>query len=423
MNYNTFLERFGLNPDDFVNKEPAIIHEGNSIIYEVTQDTSNKFCPICGVKGLIKDHSWTKISLNTTIGLEEEIRIYKTRFYCPICKKSFTPSLRGIERHAKISNITKEGIIKEFRNVQSFSSIASRYQLSTTEVIKIFDKEFKYIPRLPLPEYLCIDEKHFEGDTEGKYCVVISDFFTGEIVDVIQNRQIAYLEAYFDKVSLRERDKVKVFITDMYDGYLRIKNKYFPKALFVIDLFHVIKQLTDTVKKIRIRTYNQYVYEESLERHFMKQNWKSFLCDLRKICNKAYYSRKYDTYISYGDIIMRCVKKNNAFWDGYNILQDLFTYKHYESYEDAERFINWIISRLKGSGDELLIKVGKTYSTWKVGIINGLSKRASGKRLTNAIAESNNSHIQRIIDVAYGYKNFDRFRKRILIIRTYKKGS
>lgn len=423
MNYNIFLERFGLDPNDFVNKEPAIIKDNDIIIYEVIQDTSKRFCPTCGVKGLVKDHSWVNISLNTTIGLKEELRIYKTRFYCPICKKSFTPSIKGIERYSKISNITKDKIIEEFKEVQSYSNIAARYNISTTEVINIFDKEYKYVPRLSLPEYLCIDEKHFESDFESKYCVIISDFFTGEIIDVIKNRQMPYLEEYFDNISQRERDKVKVFISDMYDGYLRIKNKYFPKALFVIDLFHVIKQLTDTVKKLRIRTYNQFCFEDSIEKHFMKQNWKVFLCDLRKICNKTYYSRKYDINVSYGDMIINCIKMNHAFWDGYNILQDLFTYKYYESYKETERFIDWIISRLIGSGDELLIKVAKTYSTWKVGIINGLSKRASGRRFTNAIAETNNSHIQKIIAVSYGYKNFERFRKRVLIIRTYKKGS
>ena len=232
---------------------------------------------------------------------------------------------------------------------------------------------------------------------------------------------IININRYFESIPLRERDKVKVFISDMYDGYLKIKTKYFPKTLFVIDLFHVIKLLSEAVKKIRIRTYNQYAYEDSLERHFLKSNWKAFLCDETKICHKTYYSRKLDIYISYGEIILRCIKMNTSFWDGYNILQDLFRYKYYDGYQETEKFIDWIIKRLEGSNEELLIKVAKTYSQWRNGIINGLCKRSSGKRLTNAVAESNNSHIQRIIDVAYGYKNFERFRKRVMIIRTYKK--
>ena len=113
MNYNTFLERFGLNPDDFVNKEAVIIRDDNSIIYEVIQDTSNRFCPSCGCKGVVKDHSWSEISMKSTIDLNETLRIYKTRFYCPLCKKSFTPNLKGIERYSKTSDFTKEKIIED----------------------------------------------------------------------------------------------------------------------------------------------------------------------------------------------------------------------------------------------------------------------------------------------------------------------
>ncbi|MBO6261151.1 MAG: transposase [Clostridia bacterium] len=57
---------------------------------------------------------------------------------------------------------------------------------------------------------------------------------------------------------------------------------------------------------------------------------------------------------------------------------------------------------------------------WKVGIINGLARNQSGRRFSNAIAENNNSHIQRVINVAYGYRNFERFRRRIMLILAYK---
>ena len=65
----------------------------------------------------------------------------------------------------------------------------------------------------------------------------------------------------------------------MYDGYSSIKDRYFSNALFVVDLFHVIKQLTEIVKKIRVITYKQFLDADSLEYHFLKTNWKIFLCD------------------------------------------------------------------------------------------------------------------------------------------------
>ena len=143
--------------------------------------------------------------------------------------------------------------------------------------------------------------------------------------------------------------------------------------------------------------------------------------DQYKIHKNEYHSKKYEMYISYGEIILRCIKMNYAFWDGYNTLQELLHYDKYETWSEADKFINRIIAKLSSSGDELLGKVANTYQKWRVGILNGLAKNQTGRRFSNAIAENNNSHIQRIINVAYGYDNFNRFRARVMLILTYKK--
>ena len=142
--------------------------------------------------------------------------------------------------------------------------------------------------------------------------------------------------------------------------------------------------------------------------------------DERKIKRNEYHSKKFDVYISYGEIILRCLKVNTVFWDGYCILQELLCYNKYDSYTESEKFMNRIIAKLNSSGDELLGKTADSFEKWKVGIINGLAKNQTGRRFSNAIAENNNSHIQRIINIAYGYQNFKRFRARIMLILTYK---
>ena len=58
---------------------------------------------------------------------------------------------------------------------------------------------------------------------------------------------------------------------------------------------------------------------------------------------------------------------------------------------------------------------------WKVGISNRISRSQNLIHYTNAIAEGLNNQLKTIIKAAYGYNNFERFRKRALIIITYKK--
>jgi transposase len=46
-----------------------------------------------------------------------------------------------------------------------------------------------------------------------------------------------------------------------------------------------------------------------------------------------------------------------------------------------------------------------------------------GVVLTNAMAESNNNYIQKLIEIGYGYTNFNRLRKRILYMSSNKNSS
>lgn len=191
--------------------------------------------------------------------------------------------------------------------------------------------------------------------------------------------------------------------------------------MFVVDLCHTIKLLTTAINQLRIKTYNQYFLEDTVERQFMKTNWRFFSTDQSKIYKNEYHSKKFNVYIPYGEIILRCLKMNKDFWDGYNIMQELLHYDDYKSYEEADKFMDHIIARLTSTGNEILCKVADSYKKWKPGIVNGLSRNQSGRRFSNAIAENNNSHIQKVIDVAYGFKNFKRFRARIMLILSYKK--
>ena len=142
--------------------------------------------------------------------------------------------------------------------------------------------------------------------------------------------------------------------------------------------------------------------------------------DQYRINKNEYHSTKFDMYISYGEIILRCIRMNMVFWDGYAVLQELLHYDKYENFTESTRFVERIIAKLNSSGDELLMNVADSYEKWKVGIAAGLARNQTGKRYSNAIAENNNSHIQRVIDVAYGYGNFKRFRAKIMLILTYK---
>lgn len=207
----------------------------------------------------------------------------------------------------------------------------------------------------------------------------------------------------------------------MYDGYATVRKKYFKKAIHIVDLFHVISQLSVQVGKLRVKAMIKSDHS-SIEYRFMKSHWKQFLCRREHIQDRFYSSRSTGETCHFDDLVYRCTIKDKDLLEAYNSLQDLYRYKdNLYSFKEAYEFIWHISERLLLSGNDGLESVGRTYRKWSGEIASGLSKSQSGRRYTNGIAESINNRLKTIIKSAYGYRNFERFRKRALMIITYKK--
>ena len=419
MYLNTFLITFGLNPDNFKNKlvEP-IITEDKTFLYNLEQRTDIRICPECGcVEANINDYYYTETRSTNNEGLPTIIRIKKARFKCKTCSKTFVMGIDGIDHYSKISNQIKQLIKNEFKKQKSFSIIAKDYKLSTTEVIRLFDESFPEIQRGYLPEALCIDEIGFKT-YDGSYAAIIYDHDKKVVTDVIRNRQTEYLRTYFYKYSFKERMRVKYFVSDLYEGYVAIKEEFFNTAIHVVDLFHVIRLLRVEVSRLRVRTYKDFTTEEDIERNFMKNHWQYFEMRMtHKIMYKTYYSKKHKREYTIWQMMRKCLSLNPLFWEAYQCLQDLFGYHKCRTFDEAIMFIERISNLLKNTLNDDLVRVGKTYYKWRNEIANAITcKNIDGKRFSNGPAEGLNNAIKTIIKDANGYKDFERFRKRTLVI-------
>ena len=424
MNSNMFLMMFGLNPDDFEpgNEEPIECDNGYIIDLIQKVQKNKRICPECGsTKCYVKGRYIANYKDFSPNGKLFYFNVTRLRLKCEVCGKTFSPQLHGLAPYSIYSKNVISKIIDELKTKATFSMVAKRYKVSVAFVIKLFDETYPYVPRGNLPEILCIDEFYFSRESEHKYCCCLVDFKNRELLDIVESRQKEYLDDYFNKISFNERDTVKYFVSDMFEGYERIKNKYFPNSIHIVDLFHVISLLTNTLNSVRLNVLKQRGTNEIYDK-FMKTFWDCFLCKFEKIPDK-YYSPQTDdgaTY-HYCDMVTDCVKLDEDFWEGWNVLQDLLHYRWYGTYDESLLFIENISKRLKDTNNELLQKVGQSYHKWRYEIANGFTKNSYHIHISNGIAECINNNIKTIIKLSYGYRNFERFRKRCLIMYLYNK--
>ena len=427
-NPNSFVLAFGLDPEQFepyytiptVQVEMELFHV---TAYVLTQSAHPRKCPKCGEtkRVYVKGRYTTDREISTAQFQSVRLVINMVRFECLGCGATFSNPLKGVDPYGKITEETKHSILVDCCSLLTFRQIANAHHVSPSLPVKLFDDHFKAVPPIHLGRILCVDEICMRTEQrKNAYAVVLSNYETREICEIFPNRQLPYLRPCFAAIREDDRRKVKVFVTDMYEGYASIQRQCFPWAVHCVDLFHVVKLMTTAVGKIRVHEMNQM--EASAEKSFMKQHWRAFLCPSKKLKekDKVYRSAKFGVEESHFDMVLRCCNESPLLWDAWSILQELFAYNSYPTFTEAADFVDRIVAKLEATQSALLKTVARTYRHWRNEIANGMARNQTlGKRVSNAVAEGNNNKLKTLKKLSNGLTNFDRFRKRALLIFSY----
>ena len=180
------------------------------------------------------------------------------RFICPHCRHTIMEENPFSSVDSNISDFTILAILDELKRYNvPFLQVACRHDLSVTKIQTIFDS-YVDLPRNPLPDVLCMDEFYFSRKRDKKYCLIMIDFYNHAIIDILKDRTKHTMLAYFRSIDLQERSYVRYLIIDMNDIYRDIASYCFPKAILAVDSFHVIKNISDAVDRIRKKVMRRF---------------------------------------------------------------------------------------------------------------------------------------------------------------------
>ena len=413
---------FGLDPDQFEDGVAGPEKTEAGWALSIVQRSDLRTCPTCRKADavVIKDRYVRKLRHLMPDGKPGVILVERPKMLCRRCSRSFYPELAGLSRKSRMTAMEASSMKRELAGMETFAAIAARHGIDESAAVRMFDRLFPNVPGRPLPSVLCIDEVLFVDRLEGKYPAILYDWEAGEIVDVVRSRQKAWLEAHFARVPRRQLENVRYFVSDMYDEYARIKRRYLPNAVHVVDLFHVVKLLSEAVKKLRANAMNA-MGKGTFEYAFMKSKWRLFQLRRSRISDGWYEFRATGESMGYFDAVMRCVRTSRALWDGWDVLQELYRWHDNRDFDSALAFVERLARKLAGTGSPLLEAVGRSYWHWRVEIANGFARTQTGRRFSNGVAEGLNNRIKTLKKISNGCLNFERFRKRVLLAMTYSK--
>ena len=379
-----------------------IEHYESHIIIYTQLSVKPHICPCCKQEtSYIHDYRERKIKDLSISGKHVTLIHNHRRYVCKHCGKRFGEDNSFAPRYYRVTLRLINEIFKKTESERSFTSIANEVNLSVSTVIRFFDLLAYDKPR-KLPQVLSIDE--FKGNTgKEKYQVIITNPADGTVLDILPDRKQSHLISYLKKWNRDERRAVKFFVSDMWKPYAELSEIYLKEATQLVDKYHYVRQVIWAFERVRKKIQKKYGKENRL----LFKHSKRVLTMRRNKLNPEQVE-KVEYLLYFNDDLRSAYYLKELF---YEILDCD------DKQKGKELLSKWILiaqnSRLKDYQD-----CASTLQNWSKSIFNTFDYS-----YTNGFTEGCNNKIKVLKRNAYGYRNFNRFRKRILHMFNYKKSN
>jgi transposase len=359
--------------------------------------TATGCCPHCSGTRL-RSKGWCR----RTVRLEDWglratfLDVELRKWLCNDCHRQHRERLPGILRCQRASEAFQESIYEQHLDGINRSRLGRRKGIGAATVERYFQHGLKrqfaewHPPRCP--SVLGIDE-HFFTRRKG-YATTFCDLKNHKIYDVVLGRSELSLEPYLQR--LEGKSEVRVVCMDLATVYRSIVRKHFPKALIVADRFHVI------------RLINQHFLACWREIDPVGAKHRGLLSLIRRHQHnlKAEQQIKLSNYLASHPAI-------EPIYGFKQRLCSLLLNKH-RTRKQCQKLIPGLLKavcQLRESGFAQLVTLGDTLHSWQAEI-------AAMWRFTrnNGITEGFHTKMEMISRQAFGFRNFENYRKRVKVL-------
>lgn len=234
------------------------------------------------------------------------------------------------------------------------------------------------------------------------YLTVVLNLLTGAVVFVGDGKGVAALEPFWRRLR-RARAKVKAVATDMSKAYIRAVRDNLPDAVHVFDHFHVIKLFNDKLSAFRRQLYHEAANDQ--ERKILKGTRWLLLKNPENL----------DAQRDEHQRLQEALRLNAPLAAAYYLKEDLRQIWAQANKRTARRVLRDWLARARASGVRMLEEFADTLEEHQEGVLAYYNYRISTGPL-----EGTNTKIQAMKRQAYGFRNHEFFKLKILGIHETK---
>lgn len=253
-------------------------------------------------------------------------------------------------------------------------------------------------PKLKKLKEIAIDEIYL--GKRHKYITLVLDLQSGAVVFVGNGKGADALKPFWKRLR-SSRAKIRAVATDMSSAYISAVLKNLPEARLVFDRFHVVKLFNEKLTELRRQLHREAV--EGLHRDVLKGIRWLLLKNPENLDENKNERERLD----------EALKLNRSLSIAYYLKDELRLFWEQPTYHAANRFLADWCRRAEASGIKLLMKFANTLRGYRRGLLAWHSHPISTGPL-----EGTNNKIKLMQRRAYGYRDLELFKLRILSLHT-----
>jgi transposase len=358
---------------------------------DAVKESPLEVCPRCATpSSSTYDHRTVRIKDEPVRGQRVDVWIRKRRLSCRPCGRPFTEPVGGIRKGARCTERYRKSILHAAETYSCLSDVRRDFRCSSAFLYKTLFSELERRRRTrlyPWPAALGIDE-HFFRRERGipRFASMVVDYRNRRVMELCDGRTVAELEAQLDQIP--GRDNVRHVVMDLCEPFRTFTKGFFPNARIIADKFHVLRLL-----------------HPAINRHRKQITGDKRTLPIRRLLLRSGHTLDWATRTA----LDAWLAPHPELAEIYRCKEAMHRLYRTKGSRRAAEGLTWITDQLAASKVPELRRLRRTLLSWRTEIL-----RYFDCPLTNGRTEGFNNKAKLVKKRAYGYRNFENYRLRLL---------
>lgn len=373
------------------------------LVFWVRQDPEKLRCSACGSADVIGRGKEPRRFRTLPIGRKRvTIVLPVARVECRRCgvvRQVAIPFARSRTTYTE----SFETYVLELGRLMTIQDVARHIGLSwsTVKEMQARDLERRFAkPKLKGLRQIAIDE--ISIGKGHRYLTLVLDLETGRVVHVGEGKGADALKSFWKRLRAAHA-RVQAVAIDMSPAYIAAVKKHLPKAALVFDRFHLVKLFNDKLSDLRRELHREA--SDSMQKKVLKGTRWLLLKNPENLDDNRNEKQR----------LAEALRLNEPLATAYYMKEDLRQLWEQASKTTARRVLSDWIARAQASGIRMLQSFSKTMAAYREGILAWYDFPISTGPL-----EGTNNKIQTMKRQAYGYRDLEFLKLKILAVHEMK---